>query len=715
MIRPDNSHSRVDAQEKLTGRAIYAADFRPANLLIALALRAPAAPARIARIDAAAARAVTGVIDIFTHNDADRIGWTSDPEIDRLGAEGLGREAMGDAASRLPAYRPLTSDQVSFAGQWVAIVVAETIESAREALARIITDYVPLPFRPEPPVLPGPFFAGDMQHCFDTEVETGPVSNRIAAEYHTPMQLHQPMEPSATTAYWQNEDLVLHDSTQGTRATRAYVARSLGIPEARVHVHAPYVGGGFGAKNQIWPHQALAAHLARTVGRPVRLQLTRADMAVASGYRSETRQGIALEADTQGRLVRVCHDSHVTTSLRGGFFEPCGLNTLLLYAARRIEVSHHVTRLPISTPTPFRAPGETPGSFALETAMDELAEKIGIDPIELRLRNFATRDHYHGHDWSSNLLGECYRMGSERIGWHRRARPRGRTRDGRLVGLGMATTAYPAPALPANVRLVLRHNGTLMIETSATDIGTGMRTLLAQLAARRLGLKMDHITVRLGESDLPDAPTAGRSKSTASILPACDAACDALLAELDVIDPHATPLIHQLVHSGRERLEAEGQSQGLPEGAAVSFYSFGAHFVEVELNETIGRLRVTRVVTALDCGRIMNPVLATSQIRGGVIFGLGMALMENARRHPHTYRVMTDNLADYSLPVHADIPPIEVIFTDQPDPLINAQGARGLGEISLPGLAAAVGNALFNACGRRARSLPLSIDYCLGN
>ncbi len=712
----ESRQPRVDAIDKVTGRAVYAADVRTSDCLVALALRSPLAPARLKRIDVAVARVLPGVVDVFTHLDAPRLDWTSSSEIDALGAEGLGRAAMADSASAQPAYRPLIDDFIQFAGQWIAVVVAETIEVAREALGHIVFELDQLPFEPAAAIRPGAFFGADMQYGFGSDVETGPTSVSVSANYCTPMQLHQPMEPTATTAIWNDGRLTMYDSTQGVHATRAYVARSLGIPEDRVQVQAPFVGGGFGAKNQIWPHQALAAHLARALGRPVRLQLTRNDMAVASGHRSGTRQQVQLDADAQGHLTRLRHDSHVFTSLHGGFFEPCGLSSLMLYTARRIDVSHHVTRLPIPTPTPFRAPGETPGSFALETALDELAHATGLDPVELRLRNFAERDHYHGRDWSSNHLRDCYRIGAERIGWERRqAIPRSLRRDGCLVGLGMATTAYPAPALPAGVRLVLRHNGSLRVETSATDIGTGMRTLLAQNAASNLGIEISQISVHLGDSDLPEAPTAGRSKSTASVLPACADACRNLQSLLDATVGSGGTLLERMNKSGLPELTVEGRANGLSAGESHSFYSFGAHFAEVELDEKIGRLRVSRVVSVLDCGTILNPQLAESQIRGGVIFGLGMALMEEATRHPQTHRILNDNLADYAVPVHADIPPIDVVFLNKPDPIINDFGARGLGEIGLPGLAAALGNALFNATNRRARSVPFQFDILLGS
>lgn len=711
-----SSVDRLDAWDKVTGRAVYAADRRTDGLLLAFALRATVGRGVIKAIDVDAARAMPGIAAIVTHENAGEFGWLADSDADALSAEMLGRSALNDPATQLPMYRPLCGAEILFAGQWVALVVATTIEFARAALAAIVIDYEEWPPGETTPVLPGPFFAGDMQYVRGAPCSGSDVASSVCETYATPMQLHQPMEPSATTAVWGDGGVTLYDSTQGVHAVRNYVARSLRVQPDRVRVIAPFVGGGFGAKNQVWPHQALAAHLARHIGRPVRMQLTRADMAVASGYRTETSQEIELQANSQGQLKLLRHVSHVPTSLRGGFFEPCGLNSLMLYEAERVEVSHLVTRRSVATPTPFRAPGETPGSFALETALDELAFNLRMDPLQLRIRNHASRDAYHDRPWSSNNLLQCYTQGAERFGWPGRfIEPRSMSRDGRLIGYGMATTAYPAPALAAAVRLSTDGPRRLVLETSATDIGTGMRTILAQTVADQLLIDISTVEVRHGDSSLPEAPTAGRSKSTASVLPAVVDACRALQEELDRLAPARTAganegLYDRLESAGTPGLVSEGRSDGVPMDRNLSFYSFGAHFAEVEVDEGIGQIRVRRFVSAFDCGRIVNHKLATSQILGGITFGIGMALLEEANRHPSSLRVLADNLADYAIPVNADMPEIEVLFIEKPDNSLNALGARGLGEIGLPGVAAAIGNALFNATGRRHRSLPIPLS-----
>lgn len=720
--------SRMDGVAKVTGTARYATDRRLEGQLHALAVRSPAAAGRLLALDLRAAEAVPGVVAIYTHeNAADRLGWRADPVLLAMSAEALGRTALAAAEPEPPPpYLPLTGADILFAGQWIAVVVAETPEAARQAclLVRPVIAEAPAAVAIDPAtdstLEPGFFFAADMQVERGTWSLEGPHQGlRHTARdetYRTPMQLHQPMEPSATVAVWEGDGVTLFDSTQGVMAARDYVARSLQVDPAQVRVIAAFVGGGFGGKNQMWPHQALAAHLARDLKRPVRLQLTRADMAVASGHRSETVQAVGLRADRHGALAALRHISHVPTSLRGAFFEPCGLNTLLLYETPALSVHHHIARKNIASPTPFRGPGETPGSFALECALDELAFDLRLDPLELRRRNFAARDPYHQRDWSSNQLLACYRRGAEAFGWTEGFRePRSR-RDGHdLIGRGMATTAYPAPALPATVRLRLTPEGPLRVETSATDIGTGMYTILAQTVADELVHPFEQVVVTLGDSGLPAAPTAGRSKSTASLLPAVSRAAAALREKLKSLSAtHASPAGTNLAPAallkaaGLAELTAEGTSEGMPSHGQRSYYSFGAHFVEVRVDEALGRVTVTRIVSALDCGRIVNQKLAASQIRGGIVFGLGMALMEGAAFHPTRGRIVNDSLADYAIPVHADVPPIEVIFIDQPDDDFNEFGVRGLGEIGVPGLAAAIANAVFDATGRRFRSLPIT-------
>lgn len=717
---------RIDGVDKVTGRATYAADVKLDDQLYALALRSQVASGLIRDIDIVAARCVPGVKAVYTHKNAEaELGWRVSERLIALSGEGLGLSAMQAGGEARPSgYLPLAADRIFYAGQWIALVVADSIEAAREGLAQVAVQFEAEPASigvdaTERAVSPGFFFGAEMQVARGVPVAAQPGDIVISETYRTAMQLHQPMEPSVTTAQWFGDEVLLHDSTQGVYATRDYVAASLGIPNEKVRVVSPYVGGGFGAKNQMWPHQALAAHMARALKRPVRLQLTRADMAVASGHRSETIQQVTLHASADGALRMLRHVSHVPTSMQGGFFEPCGLNSLLLYRSDAVDVRHLVHRKNIATPTPFRAPGETPGSFAVETAFDELAVRLRIDPVELRRRVYPLRDSYHDRPWSSNQLLKCYDVAAERFGWvPGPVIPRARCEGNELVGVGVATTAYPAPALSSTVQLRLRRPGRIVVETAATDIGTGMYTILAQTIADDLGVPMMEIDVRLGDSSLPYAPTAGRSKSTASVLTAARLAGRALRRKLrDIIGPEVSfgnaPLSECLDRAGIDEIVAEASSAGIEQPQSRSFYSFGVHFVEVRVDEQLGRIRIPRVVSAFDCGRIVNPKTAASQLRGGIVFGIGMALMEKAVFDPNAGRLVNDNLGDYHIPVNADVGDIDILFVEDPDLQFNELGVRGLGEISLPGTAAAIGNALFSATGVRSRQLPIAIESVL--
>lgn len=714
---------RADGLAKVTGAARYAADVRMSGMLHAVGVRATIATGRITRLDTRPALMCPGVIQVFSHlNSAEALDWRGSPEITRLSAEELGLSALADGAvQRERAWRPLCAPDILFAGQWIAVIVAESLEDARFGASLVEVGYEVSPTsltlrRPGEQLLrPGFFFGEEMQVTTGTAPDASMVAHRFNATYETPTQHHQPMEPTATLAAWDGERMKIYDSTQGVGAARDYIAASLGMAAEQVSVQSRFVGGGFGSKNQMWPHEALAAHMARALSRPVRLQLSRSDMSVTTGHRGQTSQDVQLETDAAGHLASVQHDSWTPTSLQGGFFEPCGLNTLALYPTPYLRVGHHVARRAIPTPTPLRGPGEVPGSFALESAVDELACQIGCDPLAFRLLNFPHRDALHDRDWSSNHLEECYSEGAKRFGWaDRPVLPRLRREGTEWIGYGMATTAYPASAMPATVRVTLSASGQATVQTAATDIGTGMATILMQLVSSELGLPATAINVHIAESQLPEAPTAGRSKSTASVLPAAQAACAQLREKLVAVEvlrcgsPGSGHLGERMKVCGLETLEATATSMGKPASPTLSFYSFGVHFVEVRVDEELARLRVMRVVSVFDCGRIVNPTLAASQVKGGIVFGIGMALMEKTVFDPNTARIVNDNLADYHIPVNADVPDMEVLFIDAPDEHFNALGVRGLGEIGVPGVAAAVTNAVFNAIGKRIRSLPIT-------
>ncbi|WP_116655177.1 xanthine dehydrogenase family protein molybdopterin-binding subunit [Pelagibacterium sediminicola] len=707
--------SRIDGASKVTGRAMYAADFHLPHMLYAVGIRCHVPHGKIIRIADEEALRSNGVVAVYTHLNAfEELGWTVTEELTRASAEGLGLSAFKQSES-VVGYRPLTTDVIRFAGQWIAVLVARTIHDANRGASLVqfeVESYdhnVSLNQADIEGSKPVCFFGEQMQVERGLRGTADATDIVISQIYKTPVQLHQPIEPSATVAVYEDTQLTLFDSTQAVVATRDHVALSLGLPKERVRVVTHFVGGGFGSKNQVWPHQALAAHISRSLGRPVSLQLTRNDMAVASGYRSQTKQKVEIVADRYGKLKSLRHLSHVATSTAGGYFEPCGLSTLALYPSPHLEVGHFVHRKHVSTPTPFRAPGETPGSFAVESALDEVAHRLRINPLELRKLNYPSRNTYQDREWSSIHLDKCYTIGAEEFGWPSSyVEPRS-FRDGReAVGYGMATTCYPADVLPASVTVKLTHSGHAVVETAAADIGTGMYTILAQTVADQLSIPFDLIDVRLGESVFPPSPSAGRSRSTSSVLPATKNACEKIRRKLNA--KHNT----WTTGSGEEWAIVEtGTYSGTANADNLSFYSFGAHFVEVGVDEEFAKVRVRRFTSVLDCGRIVNPKTAASQIRGSIIFGIGMALMEDAQFDREGGRLVNDNLADYHVPVNADIPEIDIHFINEPDFHFNTLGVRGLGEIGLPGTAAAIANALYSATGRRIRSLPISYSSLL--
>jgi xanthine dehydrogenase YagR molybdenum-binding subunit len=703
--------SRIDGPVKVTGQAKYAADNAFPSMLHAVLVRSTVASGTVRAIDARSAMSIPGAIAVYTHENAsEELFGRTLPDLNRFSLGG---------------WFPMTDPDIHFAGQVVAIVVATSLLAAREAATAVRVEYdaepASLDLNDRNYVQPSFFFGEEMQVSVGAACDAVKAPHTVRARFHTPVEHHHPMEPGATVADWQDGSLTLYDSTQGVDDTQIYVAAALGIPPDRVRVLSPYVGGGFGCKNQVWPHQAMAAFVSRRLNHPVKLVLSRADMTTSCGFRSETRQDFTLKANEHGELKAIRHIATVPTSMVGHFFEPCGLNTLIMYPAPSLEIEHHVLRQHISTPTVFRGPGETPGTFALECAMDELAHEMRMDPLDLRVRNYARQDFYHHADWSSKHLDECYRLGAERFGWpNHYVEPRS-MRDGHdMIGFGLATTAYPAVAWPARASVEAFDNGEVRVAVAGHDIGTGLYTILAQVAVDELHVPLSAVRVMLGDTNAPEAPAAGRSAQTASVAPAVQRAARRLYEDLLQMTSNSHPsdqLSEIRTRSGpASMLKTLGlqslarEASGTPQGRRrnLSFYSFGTHFVEVRVDEELGRLRVARVVTVLDCGRILNPKTASSQVKGAIVFGIGMALMEQTIYDPNTARVLTDNLADYHIPVNLDVPQIDVLFVNEPDLQFNELGARGLGEIGLPGCAAAIANAVYSAIGKRFRDLPIT-------
>jgi xanthine dehydrogenase YagR molybdenum-binding subunit len=647
-------------------------------------------------------------------------------------------------------WLPLQDKEVHYHGQIVGFVVAETFEQARDAAALVRVDYdARPPVASFPDGIAGAPLADDIfgePGVIDLLADgVGSIDDALAASevtvsgtYTQPIKHHNAMEPHATVAAWRDGYLTVYNGTQSTIQQMQTFAAALGVEQAKVHVISPHVGGGFGNKIPTWGHSLLAAAAARVLGRPVKTVLSRKQTFTITGHRSVVSQQVTLGAHRDGALVAIKHDAWSSLSASGGVFETGPHTTSrFLYQSENIHIEQRVVTLDSPPSTWMRAPGQESGSFALETAMDELAAELRMDPIELRLKNYATVFPGRGVPWSSKHLDECYRVGAQRFGWARRNPVPGKKIDGEwLVGVGMSTAAYPALRFPTSAKVRFQADGTAVVSTATADLGTGMWTVLAIVGANSLGIPLDRIVPELGDSALPNNFGALGSIGTASSAPAVSAAAEAAkrqLLQLAVTHDRSPflglsiddvrydkgdllggklrigfgALLTAVDVAGVEATESAGPGG---EGEKYAFTSFGAHFCEVRVNRWTGQPRVARMVTVIDAGAIVNQKTARSQIVGGIIFGIGQALLEASQFEARTGRIANANLADYLLPVNADIPPIDVHFLDHPDTLFNPLGVRGIGELGTVSAAAAIGNAIFNATGRRIRDLPITLD-----
>ena len=741
---------RVDGWAKVTGHATYAVEAPVSGVVHAVAIGSTIAKGTVRHVDTAAAERSPGVVAVYT-------------------ADTLPKVNAPDPASMPGESRPPLADgDVHYAGQIVAVVVAATLDGARAAASLVKVDYAE-----QPPVLathdPAAKASQPKEHSGQPlQTHRGDVEAALATPgltvvrqtYTTPTHTHNPIEMSGTVASWDNGRLTVWDATQGVANTRDALARAMGVDAKDVRVLCPFVGGGFGGKGSTWPHTLLAAAVARAVGRPVKLALTRHQMFTNSGHRPPTEQAMVAAATADGKLVALAHDTTVAGSALNTFIESCGTGTSrLLYAVPNLRVTHTSKAVNVAPPTFMRAPGESPGSFALECALDELAVALKMDPVQLRLANYAERHPDTNQPWSSKHLGDCYRLGVERFGWaDRDPAPRStRSKDGRLVGYGMATAGYPALRFPATarIRLVADAGGLRAIGASATqDLGTGAYTVFTQMVADLTGLPLERTKFELGDSDLPKASVSGGSSTTASVGQAiADASLTLrenlirlagetfkglrpqqvrLLGETLRADDGRTASVPALIATaGRAYVEGLSAQFGIDKQAQVgnqggsggedysanqrkfAFHSFGAHFVEVSIDPQLPRVQVERVVSVIDVGKIVNPRTSRSQVLGGVIMGLGMALMEETAYDPRTGRPVTNNLAEYQVCTEADVRAIDVQFVEVPDYRFNVVGCRGVGEIGITGVAAAVANAVYHATGKRVRDLPITPDKLL--
>ncbi len=727
--------TRRDGVLKVTGMARYAADNHPPGMLYAVLAVSSIACGRVTFLDVPAAKAHPGVIDVMT--PANKPTLAEDP----------------DAKTNPFMFRldVLQNDRVRYANQPIAVVIAETLEAATEGAALLSPRYQAEPARigldAGDSFIPPVVGVGNPAEVHRGDVEAGLAAafRRIDATYETSPQYHNAMEPHAIVAAWDGDTLSIDTPSQGLVMAQGRIAGLFGIPPENIHIRSPFLGGGFGSKGLFTGPQVLGIMAARLVGRPVRLVLRREQMFGPVGHRAPTRQRLRVGADHDGALTAIDHHTRTATSSFDDFFEPASDASHTLYASPAIATSHEAVRLDTGTPLFMRAPGEATGSIALESAIDEMALSCGMDPLAFRLRNYAEVEPISGKPFSSKALRECYAQGAERFGWARRPLAPRQMRDeaGLLVGWGMGTATFPAIMFQAQARAVIRDDGTGVMETGAHDMGQGAWTAFAQIAADSLGLDPDHVEFRSGTSDLPDAGIAGGSAHTATAGMAIHGAGGdvvARLADLATGDERS-PLfgaanagviarggrLHRrddesrsesyaeiLVRAGLAEIEGRGNSAADP--AAQSNYAMHAHgavFAEVKVDPELGQIRATRLVGAFAAGRIINPRLVRSQYFGGMIWGVSFALHERAVMDPRSGRPMNPNLAEYHVPVNADVPSLEAILIEENDPYVNALGIKGVGEIGVTGTAGAVANAVWHATGVRVRRFPITLDHLI--
>ena len=723
---------RIDGPLKTTGTAQYSGDFHLPGMVFAVPVQATVGSGTIRSLDVTAAQAMPGVLEVLHHGNVER----------------LYRAVPNDPNATVSETRPPFEDnRIYYWGQYVALVVGETLEQATAAAAAVKAEYAS-----ETPMVSSELEpdAGS-RHTVSTRGKVdeafAAAAVKVDATYGTPVETHNPIELHATVASWDGDKVTFYESTQGVVNHRNAMAQLLGIPRENVTVITRFLGSGFGGKLFPWPHCTLAAVASRRVERPVKLVVTRTMMFSNVGHRPLTEQRFRIGATTDGKLTALQQDALNHTSMVDNFDEGCGEATPYLYSVPNLKVTSALVQRNVGSPMAMRGPGAVPGLFAMESAMDELAVALKMDPVELRLKNDATIDESNGQKFSSRHLRECLETGSAKFGWSKRTPEVGSMRrDGKVLGWGVAAASWGAYRFGCSTTVELGADGKARARCATQDVGTGLYTIFAQVLAEKTGLSFDRIEVILGDTTMPEGPLSGGSWSTATVLPAVASAADGAIAFLLQIaaSTKGTPLagadaktlrltegrVHRVGEPATQgvpfeqvltlarlnRVSADGRSGSAfedPKAKGLSMHSFGAQFVEVEWEPEIARLRVSRVVTVIDAGRIINPRAGANQIKGAVVMGVGMALLEETVYDPRNGQPINGNLADYLMPTCADSPEIDVTFLDYPDYALNSYGARGIGEIGLAGVAPAIASAVYHATGVRVRKLPIRIEDML--
>jgi xanthine dehydrogenase YagR molybdenum-binding subunit len=720
---------RIDGPQKTTGTAIYSSDFHFPGLVFAVPVCSTIANGRIKSLDAAIAEKMPGVLRVYRYGHA----------------PAMYRPLPDDEDAHVDEMRPPFEDEVIYySGQYVAVVIAGTLQQAQAAADAIVVEY-----QTDKPNVATDLSSGFSQlkegsHRGDADAAFATAPVKIEYTYVTPVETHNPIELHASVAVWQNNAYTLYETTQSLKNHQAAMAQILGVPPENVQIVMKFLGSGFGGKLWPWTHSAMAAVASRDLGRPVKIVVSRRMMFSNVGHRPRTQQRIRLGARPDGKLLALQHDYVSDTSILDDVDENCGEATPYLYSVDNLRIRSTMVKRNLGTPTAMRGPGAVPGLYALESAMDELAIKLNMDPVQLRLINEPAKDESNGLPFSSRHMKECITLGAEKFGWSKRSPAVGSMRDGDLVlGWGMAAASWISMRMPCHAWVELKNDGTVRVSCATQDIGTGTYTIFAQVVHAKLGVPIDKIQVVLGDSDLPAGPLSGGSFVTGSVIPAISKASDAAVEWLlkIAVNSKGSPFENQkpeelTLSDGRVHRKGQDSGQGVPfeqilkaanvrgasgEGKSIgsyedpetkkySMHSYGAQFAEVTWDPGIARLRVSRMVTVIDVGRVINQKPARNQVEGAVVMGVGMALLEETIYDPRNGHPINNNLADYMMATNADSPEIDVAFLDYPDLVLNEFGARGVGEIGLAGVAPAITAAVYHATGVRVRELPVRIE-----